>query len=44
MAYGGSQTRGPVRAVAAGLCQSQSNTVSEPHLQPTSQLKAMPYP
>ena len=35
-AYGGSQTRGLIRAVvAAGLCQSHSNTGSEPHLRPT---------
>ena len=38
MAYGGSQARGPVRAVAAGLRQSYSNAGSEPCLQPTPQL------
>ena len=32
MAYGGSQTRGWIRAVAASLCHSHSNTGSEPHL------------
>ena len=30
-AYGGSQARGQIRAVAAGLCHSHSNTRSEPH-------------
>ena len=35
-AYGGSQTRGLIRAVvAAGLSQSHSNTGSEPHLRST---------
>ena len=43
-AYGGSQARGPVRAIAAGLCQSHSNMGSEPHLKPTPQLTAMPDP
>ena len=37
-AYGGSQARGPVGAVAASLCQSHSNSGSEPRLQPTPQL------
>ena len=37
-AYGGSQTRGPIGAVVAGLYHSYSNTRSEPHLQPTPQL------
>ena len=32
MAYGVSQARGLIRAVAAGLCQSQSNARSEPRL------------
>uniref|UniRef100_A0A8D1PF60 RRM domain-containing protein n=1 Tax=Sus scrofa TaxID=9823 RepID=A0A8D1PF60_PIG len=41
-AYGGSQARGPIGAVAAGLCQSHSNTGSEPRLQPTPQLTATP--
>ena len=31
-AYGGSQARGPIGAVAAGLCQSHSNARSEPCL------------
>ena len=31
-AYGGSQARGLIRAEAAGLLHSQSNTRSEPHL------------
>ena len=39
-AYGGSQARGRIGAVAAGLCQSHSNEGSEPHLQPTPQLTA----
>ena len=43
-AYGGAQARGPVRAVAASLCQSHSNAGSEPRLQPTPQLTAMPDP
>ena len=34
-AYGGSQARGPIRAIAAGLHQSHSNTRSKPRLQPT---------
>ena len=42
MAYGGSHARGLIRAVAAGLCQSHSNTRSEPQLTP--QLMAMPSP
>ena len=33
MAYGGSQARGLIGAVAAGLHHSHSNTRSEPHLQ-----------
>ena len=35
MAYGGSQARGLIGAVAAGLHQGHSNTGSEPCLQPT---------
>ena len=42
--YGGSQARGRIRAVAPGLRQSHSNTGTEPHLQPTPQLTAMPDP
>ena len=41
-AYGGSQARGPIGAVATGLRQSHSNAGSEPCLQPTPQLTAMP--
>ena len=44
LAYGGSQARGLIGAVAAGLHQSHSNTGSEPRLQPTPQLKATPDP
>ena len=40
--YGGSQARGQIEATAAGLHYSHSNTKSEPHLQPTPQLTAMP--
>ena len=43
-AYGGSQARGRIGAVATSLCQSHSNTGSEPHLQPTPQLTATPDP
>ena len=42
MAYGGSQARGLIGAIATSLCQSHSNMGSEPHLQPTPYLKAMP--
>ena len=42
--FGGSQARGPIRAVAAGLHHHHSNMGSEPRLQPTPQLTAMPYP
>ena len=35
VAYGGSQARGPIRAVAAGLHHSHSNSRSEPRLWPT---------
>ena len=38
--YGGSQARGPIGAVAAGLHHSHSNTGSEPCLRPTPQLTA----
>ena len=40
-AYGGSQARDPVGAVAAGLHHSHRNARSEPLLRPTPQLKAM---
>ena len=42
VAYGGSQARGQIGAVATGLCQSHSNAGSEPRLQPTPQLTATP--
>ena len=38
-AYEGSQARGRIRAVAAGLSQSHSNAESKPCLRPTPQLK-----
>ena len=41
-AYGGSQTRGRIGAVATGLRQSHSNVGSEPRLQPTPQPTATP--
>ena len=41
-AYGGSQARGRIGAVATGLRQSHSNARSEPRLQPTPQLTATP--
>ena len=40
MAYGSSQARGQIGAIAAGLRQSHSNAGSEPCLQPTLQLTA----
>ena len=43
-AHGGSQARGLIRAVAAGLYQSHSNAGSEPRLRPTPQLTATPDP
>ena len=43
-AYEGSQARSPIGAVAAGLCHSHSNSRSESHLQPTTQLMATPDP
>ena len=42
MAYGESQARDLIGAVAAGLDHSHSNLGSEPHLQPTSQLMETP--
>ena len=43
VAYGSSQARGTIRAVAAGLHYSPSNAGSELLLQPTTpQFKAMP--
>ena len=44
MAYGGSQARGRIRAVAASLCHSHSSAGSELCLQPTPQVMAMPDP
>ena len=43
LAYGSSQARGQIRAVAADLCHRHSNAGSKLHLQPT-QLMAMPDP
>ena len=43
-AYGGSQARGLIRAIAASLSHSHSNVGSELHLRPTPQLMAMPDP
>ena len=44
IAYRGSQPRGQIGVVAAGLHHSDSNTKSEPHLRPTPQLTATPDP
>ena len=44
VAYGSSQVRSLIGAVAASLHHSHSNTRSEPHLQSTPQLMAMPDP
>ena len=44
LAYGGSQARSLIRAVASSLRQSHSNEESEPHLPPTPQLTATPDP
>ena len=43
-AYGGSQGRGLIGAVATGLHQSHSNEGYEPHLRRTPQLTATPDP
>ena len=40
VAYGGSQAKGRIKAVAAGLHHSHSNMGSEPRLQPIPQLTA----
>ena len=40
-AYGVSQARGPIQAVAASLCHSHSNARPKRHLRPISQLMAM---
>ena len=44
MAYGGSQARGLIGTLAAGLHLSHSNAGSEPRLQPTPQLTVTPDP
>ena len=44
VAYGGSQARDLIGAIAADLCHSYSDAGSEPHLQPTPQLMATPGP
>ena len=44
VAFGGSQARGLIRAVAAGLRQSHRNVGSKLRLQPTPQLMATPDP
>ena len=44
VAYGGSQARVRIGTVVAGLRHSHSNMGSEPCLQPTPQLTAMPDP
>ena len=44
VAYGGSQARGRIRTVAAGLHHSHSNAGAETCLWPTPQLTAMPDP
>jgi len=41
-AYGGSQARGPIGAVAPSLSQSHSNAGSKPRLLTTPQLTATP--
>jgi len=43
-AYGGSHARGLIGAIASGLHHSHSNSGSEPLLQPTLQLMAIPDP
>ena len=43
-AYGGSQARGLIGAVATSLRQSHSNAGSKPNLQPTLQFTPMPDP
>ena len=44
VAFGGSQAKGRIRAVAAGLRQSHSNAKFDPCLRPTPQLTATPDP
>ena len=43
-AYGGSQARGLIGAVADGLRQGHSNAGSKPHVKPPPQLMATPDP
>ena len=43
-AYGGSQARGRIGSVAAGLCHSHSNIGSRPSLKPKPRLTAIPDP
>ena len=42
--YGCSQARGPIRAVATGLCHSHSNARSKPSMPPKPQLPETPDP
>ena len=44
IAYGSSQARGRIGAVAAGLCPSHTNARSEQSLRPVPQFMAMPDP
>ena len=44
VAYGGSQARDPIAAMAAGLHHGHSNAGSKPHLPPIPQLMAMADP
>ena len=44
VANGGSQARGLIEVVAAGLCQSHSKVGPKPLLGPTPQFMAMPDP
>ena len=44
VAYGSSQARGPIGAIASGLGHSHSNTIPEPSLCLIPKLMAMPDP
>ena len=44
MAYGSFQARGQIKAIAAGLRHSHSNSGPEPCLQPIPQFMVMPDP
>ena len=44
VAYGGSQARGPIGAVATAYGTATATQGSEPHLKPTPQLTATPDP